>query len=103
MEARTDNNGFYKVPEYLFHQGTNYEAQKLLGVHREMDGERYSYVFRVWAPSAREIFLVGDFVGWDIGLPMHKTTGGGIWECCYKSDKSLEGEKYKFTRRRGID
>lgn len=96
MEARTDNNGFSKVPEYLFHQGTNYEAQKLLGVHREMDGERYSYVFRVWAPSAREIFLVGDFVGWDIGLPMHKTTGGGIWECCYKSDKSLEGEKYKF-------
>lgn len=40
-----------------FKQGENYHLDKVLGVHREGTG----YVFRVWAPHALEVFLVGDF------------------------------------------
>ena len=77
---------------YLFHQGTNYFAQDYLGVHKTKSG----YVFRVWAPKAKSVGLVGDFCRWDEGLPFERTTEGGVWEYVYKTKESLEGQKYKF-------
>ena len=46
---------------YLFHQGTYYHAYNLLGCHPENGGAW----FRVWAPNAKEISVVGDFNAWD--------------------------------------
>ncbi|MEU7751292.1 1,4-alpha-glucan branching protein GlgB [Micromonospora sp. NPDC049171] len=38
--------------------------------------------FAVWAPRARAVRLVGDFVGWRVGdgLPMRRLGGSGVWE-----------------------
>ncbi|MFG2052029.1 1,4-alpha-glucan branching protein GlgB [Micromonospora sp. NPDC048935] len=38
--------------------------------------------FAVWAPRARAVRLVGDFVGWGVGdgLPMRPLGGSGVWE-----------------------
>ena len=86
--------------QYYFHQGTNFHAQKYLGVHKE-DG---NYVFRVWAPNAEKVFVCGDFNGWDDSSPMKIITEGGIYE--YVDEKCLVkvGDKYKYKIiKRGRD
>ena len=90
MENRND------LAIYYFHQGTNFAAYNYLGCTLERDGNSYSYVFRVWAPNALSVGLVSDFSGWDKPYPMTKITDGGIFECTYNSNHSLERQPYKF-------
>ncbi len=52
-------------PLHLFHQGTNYQAYLFLGAHPCICDNQQGYVFRVWAPHAKGVSLVGDFNGWD--------------------------------------
>ena len=72
-----------------FLSGENFYAQHLLGAHQVQDG----YVFRVWAPNALAVSLVGDFNDWQ-DLPMKKDEDSGIWEVFTNNAK--EGELYKF-------
>jgi 1,4-alpha-glucan branching enzyme len=61
---------------FYFHQGTNYYAYKYLGSHI-LDGKT---VFRVWAPNALKVSVVGDFNNWDRQKnPMNKISDG-VWE-----------------------
>ena len=65
------------LPAYLFHQGTNYQAYQFLGAHSQKD----HIVFRVFAPRADAVALVGDFNGWDDSKnPLVRITENGIWE-----------------------
>lgn len=84
------------LASYYFHQGTNFTSYKYLGCTLERKGGNYSYVFRVWAPNALSVGLVSDFSGWDKPHPMTRITDGGIFECVYDSEKSLERMPYKF-------
>lgn len=79
--------------EQRFLTGENFYAQHLLGVHKEGD----DYIFRVWAPNAPKVWLVGDFNEWDDSLPMEIREVSGIWEV--KTALPQEGEKYKFKVR----
>lgn len=72
-----------------FVDGTNYHIDKVMGVHKE-NGK---YSFRVWAPHAKKVFLVGDFNQWQDNLPMVKNDFG-IWEINVENAKA--GELYKF-------
>jgi len=54
-----------ELPAYLFHQGTNYRSQEFLGAHPIHRGRGYATVFRVWAPNAAAVSVVGDFNAWD--------------------------------------
>ena len=45
---------------YLFNEGRNFQAYRLLGAHLTKAGT----VFRVWAPNAGSVSVVGDFNGW---------------------------------------
>ena len=49
------------VAEYFFHQGTNSRAYEYMGAHRNENG---SVTFRVWAPHAVSVSVVGDFNDW---------------------------------------
>ncbi len=82
--------------EYLFHQGTNFEAYKLLGAHVRATDSGYEYTFATWAPNASEVSVVGDFCDWSHGIAMERVSGGGIFSVTLKSDVSLEGSRYKF-------
>ncbi len=78
---------------YFLHQGTNYKAYEYLGAHRvPYEG----YVFRVWAPEAAAVSLVGDFCGWDTGTDMHRVTEGGVWEVRLPEHRVSQGDKYKY-------
>ena len=52
-------------PLYLFYQGKNSEAYKFFGVHSTKKGKKRIYTFRVWAPNAVSVSVVGDFNNWD--------------------------------------
>ena len=54
----TENNN---IPIFLFHEGTNYEAYKFLGAHPYEKNGAWGAVFRVWAPAARAVSVVGAF------------------------------------------
>ena len=87
---------------YLFHQGTCYNAQDFLGVHRARRGRGYGAVFRLWAPHAREISVVGDFNGWNPQAnPMTRLEEGGVWECFVSGVKRFDLYKYAVTGRDG--
>ena len=58
-ETEVNPNDF---PIYIFHLGKNYRAQEFFGAH-EVGKEEF--VFRVWAPHASSVRVVGDFNGWD--------------------------------------
>ncbi len=74
-----------------FINGTCYDTFKFLGHHFE-NGKS---VFRVWAPNARSISVVGDFCQWDRCIcPMH-SIGYGVFE--FETDKLAEYSVYKYS------
>ena len=81
---------------YYFHQGTSIRAYEYLGAHRR--GDRVA--FRVWAPNADYVSVIGDFNGWDAGAaPMARVTERGVWEVVL--DGVADGQKYKYFIRNG--
>ena len=55
--------GDFDLPVYLFKQGNNFECYDFLGAHPVvLDGDK-GVVFRVWAPNAQAVSLVGEFNG----------------------------------------
>ncbi len=77
---------------YLFFEGTNYTAYDYFGVHRSDVG----VVFRVWAPSADQVFVTGDFNGWQDTDSMVRLNEGGIFEIELSSDRVRVGDRYKY-------
>ena len=97
---RSDNSAKkMELAEFLFHQGTNYKTYEYLGAHRSGS----SVVFRVWAPSADAVSVVGDFNGWQPGAsPMTMVTEGGVWEAKIPRKTLGEGDFiYKYVIKRG--
>lgn len=90
---RKDQNT--SVPLYLFHQGTNFSAYDLLGCHIISDKKSYRYIFRVWAPNAEAVSVIGDFSSWDVGIAMEKISEG-VWEAEYRTKNDLRGTYYKY-------
>ena len=83
---------------YYFHQGTNYESYRYLGVHLENN----DHVFRVWAPNAVAVSVVGDFNNWnDDANPMHRLNESGVWECSISGLKDFDNYKYSILSQAG--
>lgn len=83
------------MPLYLFHRGTNYQAYKLMSPHIEtVDGET-GWVFRVWAPAARSVSVIGDFNGWDRGRNPMRKISVGVWEAFVK--EACEWNIYRYS------
>ncbi len=58
-------------------------------------------VFRVWAPNAKEISVVGDFNGWNMGAHKMDRVGAGIWQCEIEGVEEYQCYKYAVTSREG--
>lgn len=85
------------LPIYLFKQGNNMEAYRYFGAHLcEQDGQA-GVVFRLWAPHAKAVSVVGDFNDWmPTAHPMHKVDDG-IWELFIPGIKQFDVYKYCVT------
>ena len=85
-------------PIYLFRQGTNFEAYHFLGAHFEEHNGENGVMFRVWAPNAKEMSVVGEFNSWVPGdAPMKKMGDSGIWECFIEGLSEFDIYKYCVT------
>ena len=74
------------------------DAFRYLGCHLA-DGE--GYVFRVWAPNAEAVHVVGEFNFWNPeDLPM-QPIGAGVWEAVSVYAKAGQAYKYCVTGRPG--
>ncbi len=82
------------LPIFLYHQGTNFESFDFFGAHL-VDAKKKRYVFRVWAPTAQQVFVVGTFNEWDTTAnPMKKISDQGIFEC--EIDRVEIYDAYKY-------
>ncbi len=82
---------------YYFHQGTNYEAYDLLGAHYSKEGT----TFRVWAPNAKSVSVVGDFNNWNISTHiMNKITNEGLYEIKIMNVYEYDCYQYAITTKR---
>ena len=81
-----------QMEQYLFHRGEYRQAYEYFGAHPT----RNSTVFRIWAPSAKSVAVVGDFNDWIAREEdyCHKITNEGIWEVEIKKIK--KGNLYKY-------
>ena len=71
----------YEIPLYLFGEGNNFETYKFLGAHLSKKNNIIGCFFRVWAPNARSISVVGDFNLWNKDAnPMEMMNESGVWE-----------------------
>ena len=90
------------LPVYLFKQGNNCEAYRYFGAHMETRAGESGVVFRVWAPQAVAISVVGDFNSWKPGShPMRKVDGDSVWELFIPGMKEYDVYKYCVTTRAG--
>lgn len=82
---------------YLFHQGTNFNSDRLFGAHFLSWRRKPAVRFCVWAPHARQISVVGDFNQWDpTATPMQRTeVDQDIWAAYVQG--LPEGALYKYA------
>ncbi len=85
----------------LFRSGRNYDAEKFFGVHSVMINNEKAYCFRVWAPNAVSISVVGDFNNWDRMANPMKKIDNGIWEATLTNLKQYDIYKYSIETKKG--
>lgn len=102
-----------RPPLEQFLQGESAHAYEFLGSHFVNWDNRDGVVFRVWAPNALSVSVVGDFNNWDKNANyMYKISDSGVWElfiegvqehACYKycvetpwSERRLKTDPYAF-------
>lgn len=82
---------------YYFHQGTNYRSYELMGCHYNGD----SCVFRVYAPNAKKVSVVGEFNNWDTRTHvMKKISDNGLYEIEISGVKEFLCYQYAILTRR---
>jgi 1,4-alpha-glucan branching enzyme len=66
---------------YLFNEGNHFGLYDRLGSHVIATGESSGTYFAVWAPDAEQVFVIGDFNGWNKENHFLSPRGqSGIWE-----------------------
>lgn len=86
-----DNGINEKLRLQSFHNGTDCFAYEFFGCHKDSDSQ---YVFRVWAPHAKSVYLTGSFNNWtDNACAMTRLSDG---ECFEVVTQAKEGDTYKF-------
>lgn len=73
-----------------FHIGQANDVYRYLGAHPSAEG---GYIFRVWAPGAKQVQVCGDFNGWK-GTELVKEASG-VWNGYCPEAK--EGQYYKYN------
>ena len=95
-------NDNYDFPMMLFHEGKNCQCGDFFGLHEgELDGKKGLF-FRVWAPHATSVSVVGDFNNWDeTKNVMIRLKDNEVWEGFVSGLKEYDLYKYCITASNG--
>ena len=76
--------------------GTDYTLYEYLGCHQASKGGKPGAYFRVYAPHAKAINVVGDFNNWDkYAHPLKRVKDSNVWEVWVEKAKNMQ--KYKYV------
>ena len=79
-----------------FHAGTLTDGWRWFGSHPDKKNGAEGWTFRVWAPHAQSVCVVGDFNSWTDGVhPL--TRDGEIWEGFIPGLGEYTSYKYAVT------
>ncbi len=93
----------YDVPLYYFYQGKSCEAHKFFGAHRYIDDDGVQgFIFRVWAPNAKALSVVGEINSWDDSTNTMQLVANGVWETFIPNIKQYDIYKYCVTSKDGV-
>ncbi len=90
------------LPLHLFHHGENFKTYELMGAHPALVNRKQGFVFRVWAPRAVSVSVVGEFNEWkeDVHV-MERMIDGETFELFIPGVKQFDTYKYCITARDG--
>ena len=91
-----------EVDTYLFGQGTNYEIYNKMGSHIAIKDGVCGVYFSVWAPAAKEVYVVGDFNEWKAyGYDCKPVSDGGVYDIFIPGAKVGQFYKYLIVTQEG--
>ncbi|MFA5505332.1 MAG: 1,4-alpha-glucan branching protein GlgB [Vulcanimicrobiota bacterium] len=97
MQAEKDPR-FSDLDIYLWNESTHYRTYQKMGAHFCTQDGRAGVHFRVWAPNAEYVSLVGDFNEWNRqSNPMTRCHDTGTWHTFYPGLEN--GTNYKYYVR----
>ena len=83
------------MPLHLFHHGENFKTYELMGAHPVTVNHKRGYVFRVWAPRAKSVSVIGEFNNWDENANvMHRMIDKETFEVFIPGLKQFDTYKY---------
>ncbi len=83
------------VPLHLFHHGRNFKTYEFMGAHSVVYNKKRGFVFRVWAPRATRVSVIGDFNGWNPEAHfMHRLIDNETFELFIPNLKQFDAYKY---------
>ena len=86
---------------YHFHNGSSTHAFEYMGCHPEQKDGVNGFVFRVWAPNAKAVSVVGDFNFWNgEDFPLQRLSDG-LWEGWSACPQAGQAYKYLVTTADG--
>ena len=92
MDYRPDDK---RTAAELFNDGENLRAYEYFGAHKAVRKDKQGVLFRVWAPHAMSVSVVGDFNDWNKNSNhMKNRNDDGIWELFIEGIGQLELYKY---------
>jgi len=87
---------------HLFGEGKHAKLYEKLGAHPLKRGDAVGTVFRVWAPNAERVSVIGSFNDWQAGAhPMEPVGASGIWERFVEGVGRGTTYKYRIESRVG--
>ena len=78
-----------------FARGKCSRAYEFMGCHKIKEG----FIFRVWAPNAVGVSLVGTFNNWDISACPMYSIGYGVWEAEVRKASIYDEYKYYIKKK----
>ena len=84
-----------------FSNGTSSDAYQFLGCHKQAVDGQEGYVFRVWAPHAKSIRVLGRFNDWDKASPAMERIAPAIWERFIPGVEIYDDYKFYIERPDG--
>ncbi len=90
------------LPLHLFHHGENFKAYELMGAHPVTVNKKQGFVFRVWAPRAESVSVVGAFNAWDDSVNvMERMIDGETFELFIPDLQQFDAYKYCILTKDG--
>ena len=85
-----------------FTEGRSTHAWRCFGAHPARDeNDVDGYLFRVWAPNAPKITVIGDFNNWDLEATPMTRVEGGIWEAFVPGLNRYDAYQYAIHKADG--